>query len=56
VGISWDDAQKALRDFRALPHRLEVVHEADGVRWVNDSIATIPEAAIAAAGIFSAEK
>jgi UDP-N-acetylmuramoylalanine--D-glutamate ligase len=31
-----------------LPHRLQLVHEHDGVRWVNDSIATVPDAAIAA--------
>ena len=35
-------------DFRGLPHRIELVHERDGVRYYNDSIATIPEAAIAA--------
>jgi UDP-N-acetylmuramoylalanine--D-glutamate ligase len=48
VGISWEDAQDAIRDFRGLPHRLQVVHEENGVWFVNDSIATIPEAAIAA--------
>ncbi len=29
-----------LRTFRPLPHRLEVVAEADGITWVNDSKAT----------------
>ncbi len=48
LGISWEDAQDALRAFRGLPHRLELVHEAGGVRYYNDSIATIPEAAVAA--------
>jgi UDP-N-acetylmuramoylalanine-D-glutamate ligase len=32
---------------RGLPHRLELVHAALGVRFVNDSIATTPEAAMA---------
>lgn len=52
LGISWDDAASALRDFKGLPHRLQLVHDADGVRWFNDSIATIPEAAVAALTAF----
>lgn len=38
----------ALQTFRPLPHRLTVVGEKDGVTYVDDSIATIPQAAIAA--------
>jgi UDP-N-acetylmuramoylalanine--D-glutamate ligase len=48
LGVGRDDAEEALRQFRGLPHRLQLVHEENGVRWFNDSIATIPEAAIAA--------
>ena len=48
VGVTWDAAQAAVADFAGLPHRLEVVADVAGVRWVNDSIATIPEAAVAA--------
>lgn len=48
LGVTWDEAQAALRDFRGLPHRLELVAERGGVRYYNDSIATIPEAAVAA--------
>jgi UDP-N-acetylmuramoylalanine--D-glutamate ligase len=51
-GISWQEAQDAIRDFPGLPHRLELVHERHGVRFYNDSIATIPEAAIAAMDAF----
>ena len=47
-GISHDDAQHAMRDYTPLPHRLQLVHESNGIRWINDSIATIPEAAIVA--------
>jgi len=54
LGVSWDDAQAALSEYRGLPHRLQLVHEANGVRWFNDSIATIPEAAVAAMGAFDA--
>lgn len=38
-------------DFVALPHRLQVVHD-DGRLWVDDSIATIPEATVAALAAF----
>jgi len=36
-----------LRSFRPLPHRQEVVAEADGVTWVNDSKATNVHAVLA---------
>jgi UDP-N-acetylmuramoylalanine--D-glutamate ligase len=52
LGVSFDEAQDAVRDFPGLPHRLQLVHESRGVRWFNDSIATIPEAAIAALDSF----
>ena len=48
LGVSREEASRALREFRGLPHRLQVVCERGGVRYVNDSIATIPEAAVAA--------
>ena len=32
--------EKALKSFRSLPHRLELVGEFDGVQWINDSKAT----------------
>lgn len=48
LGVSWDEAQAAVRDLDPLPHRLQLVHEYAGVRWVDDSIATVPDAAIAA--------
>ncbi len=43
-----------LRDFAALPHRLEPVVERDGVLWVNDSKAT--NVAAAASAIESMER
>ncbi|MCC6239462.1 MAG: UDP-N-acetylmuramoyl-L-alanine--D-glutamate ligase [Phycisphaerales bacterium] len=54
LGLTWDEAQEGLNQFRGLPHRLEMVHEADGVRWVNDSIATLPQPAILALETFPA--
>lgn len=35
------------RRFTGVPHRLETVFEESGVRWINDSIATSPERALA---------
>ena len=40
VGIDDLAIGNALRTFPGVPHRLELVRERDGVRWVNDSIAT----------------
>jgi UDP-N-acetylmuramoylalanine--D-glutamate ligase len=55
-GADFGQAQQALSDFVALPHRLQLVHESAGVRYFNDSIATIPEAAIAALLSFPSKK
>jgi UDP-N-acetylmuramoylalanine--D-glutamate ligase len=38
----------AIRDFRPVPHRLEVVAQVGEVTYINDSIATSPERSIAA--------
>jgi UDP-N-acetylmuramoylalanine--D-glutamate ligase len=43
---------EALRSFRALPHRLELLGERDGIQWVDDSISTTPESALAALASF----
>ncbi len=51
LGLAADDLLPGLADFTPLRHRLELVHD-DGRRWVDDSIATIPEAAVAALAAF----
>ncbi len=56
LGITWDEAQAALRTFSGLAHRLALVHEENGVKYYDDSIATIPEAAIAALYAFPIRK
>jgi UDP-N-acetylmuramoylalanine--D-glutamate ligase len=43
---------EAIAAFEGVPHRLELIGERDGVRWVNDSQATIPVAAMAALEAF----
>jgi UDP-N-acetylmuramoylalanine--D-glutamate ligase len=45
AGIDDDAITEALRTFRGVPHRLELVAERNGVRWINDSKATNTAAA-----------
>ena len=52
AGAPVGDLRAALEDFRGLPHRLELVAESDANRWYNDSKATTPDAALAAAAAF----
>ena len=48
VGIDTDIAINSLPSFCALPHRLEYIGEYGGIKFINDSISTIPQSAIAA--------
>jgi UDP-N-acetylmuramoylalanine--D-glutamate ligase len=55
VTAAWDltgqnasAVQRAVQNFRGLPHRLEMVREADRIWYVNDSSSVIPESAAAA--------
>lgn len=48
TGGSTAAACRVLERFRGLDHRHQIVHEADGVRWVDDSKATNVGAALAA--------
>lgn len=52
LGIGADEAAAAAKDFLGLPHRLETVTDRDGVRYVNDSIATTVRSVIAALEAF----
>jgi UDP-N-acetylmuramoylalanine--D-glutamate ligase len=47
-GIAPDAIRRAVADFRSVEHRLETVARRAGVRFVNDSMATQPDAVIAA--------
>jgi UDP-N-acetylmuramoylalanine--D-glutamate ligase len=51
-GATREGVRSVLRDFGGLPHRVELVGEADGVSFYNDSKATTPHAAAAAIGSF----
>lgn len=47
---------QVLNSFTGLPHRLQVVAENNGVRYIDDSISTIPTTAIAAIKAFDDPK
>jgi len=48
AGVSVKNIAKVLEEFLGLEHRLEFIGEKKGVRFYNDSLATIPEAAVQA--------
>jgi len=52
-GLPSEDIISGLASFPGVPHRLEFVGSTRGIRWYNDSTATIPDAAIAAIESFS---
>jgi UDP-N-acetylmuramoyl-L-alanine---L-glutamate ligase len=52
MGLRRPLLPEALEGVKALPHRLEVVAEEDGIRWVDDSISTTPESTLAALSSF----
>jgi UDP-N-acetylmuramoylalanine--D-glutamate ligase len=47
-GVDVPSIVRALKGFRAPPHRMELVAEAGGVRYIDDSKATNPHATLAA--------
>jgi UDP-N-acetylmuramoylalanine--D-glutamate ligase len=53
AGVPLPAIAAGIRGFGGVRHRLEPLGESGGVRWVNDSQATIPLAAIAALEAFS---
>jgi UDP-N-acetylmuramoylalanine--D-glutamate ligase len=53
-GVEPAAIRAAIRRFAGVEHRLEEVRELDGVRYINDTAATAPEATIAALRSFAA--
>lgn len=47
VGVSHENIRSAIKAFRPGRHRIETVHSADSINWVDDSKATNPHAATA---------
>mgnify|MGYP000879559060 FL=1 len=54
AGADLDTIRRVAQTFAGVPHRLEVVAQANGITWINDSIATSPERAIAGLRSFPA--
>ncbi len=52
AGFSIEAMAAGIRGFRGVAHRLEQVRDVQGVKWINDSIATAPERAIASMRAF----
>lgn len=52
AGADIEKCLEALPSFKGLEHRLERVAVINGVEFINDSICTVPEAAIAAVNAF----
>ena len=48
VGADYDAIMRAIQKFKPGHHRLEMVLEKNGIKWINDSKATNPHAAQAA--------
>lgn len=51
-GVDDRTVEDCIGDFKALPHRLQLVAQIKGVKWYDDSKATTPESAIAAMEAF----
>jgi UDP-N-acetylmuramoylalanine-D-glutamate ligase len=56
LGFDLGEALAASADFRGLPHRQQELGEIGGVLWVDDSISTAPEAALAALAVYSGRR
>lgn len=62
IDIAWQFTQniktigEGIAAFHGLPHRLELIREYAGVKYYDDSIATIPGAAVAALKSFAGHK
>ena len=52
-GVPLDNLKKNIPLLEGVPHRLEFVGEVDGVKFYNDTTATIPEAVISALHSFT---
>ncbi len=52
LGIKTQVIKETLREFRKISHRIEFVRDVDGVKFYNDTTATIPQSAIVAINRF----
>ena len=55
LGIPLETIARAIKSFEPLAHRLQSVGEKNGIRFIDDTLATIPEATIAAMKAFDGQ-
>lgn len=48
LGLNLTACEQAFKTFEALPHRLQIIGQKNGLTFIDDSISTTPETAIAA--------
>lgn len=53
LGAEPEAISRAASSFKGIEHRIEFVKEYNGIKWYNDSAATVPEAMIAAMNSFN---
>jgi UDP-N-acetylmuramoylalanine--D-glutamate ligase len=53
LGVPAKHIQDTINNLKPLEHRLEFVREIKGVRYINDSLATVPESAVEAIKSFN---
>lgn len=56
LGIRDSIIRKGIKNFKGLPHRLELVREKDGVKYYDNSFATTPESTMADIFSFTEDK
>ena len=56
VGVTPETMTRVIRSFPGVAHRLQYVDEVNGVRYVNDSIATAPERMMAALKVYEQQQ
>lgn len=56
LGLTPQQCATGLATFAPLPHRMEPVPSTDGRRWIDDSLATAPEAVIASLSALTGEQ
>lgn len=44
--LNEENIDSAIKEFKGLKHRLELVYKDENIRYINDSIATVPESTI----------
>jgi len=52
LGVLQKDIEKSLKTFKGVPNRQEFIREVNGVKYFNDTTATMPEATITAINTF----